>query len=99
MHFVPVKEKVKYNLHTGAARDEKCIQIWAVEKSDGSYLDKPVLSGRWQPFKCHKAELYLYNSEVCGLYWVKSVDNISILQCEVNQRDLVTGGTGTGGGE
>lgn len=46
MHFVLLIEKVKYNLLLGAPRDEKRIQIWAVEKSDGSYLDKAVLSGR-----------------------------------------------------
>lgn len=90
MHFVLSIEKVKYNLFLGGTWDEKCIQIWAVQKSDGAYLDKPVRQGWWQPFTCHHAELHVSNSEVYGLYWVESVDSISVLQREVIWRDLVT---------
>lgn len=80
MHFVLLIEKVKYNLLSGAAPDEKCIQICVVEKSDGSYLDKP--SCQCGDSHSHVTTLNsgLYNSDVYGLYWVKPVDNISVLQ-------------------
>lgn len=98
MHFVPVIEKVKYNLHSGPL---------AMKNAYRSELWRKVMGRIWTSLSCQDADSH---SNVTRLNCTsiiqrsvdctgsKSVDNISILQREVNRRDLVTEGTGTGGG-